>query len=184
MNIECLAKLGWNFIKNVNTLWCKVFKGKYGRNNNDVDRLQVKPQDLGFWKALVHSWNAIDNKISGLLGMRRLFRLERPIRLKGHLNTNLNEHENDKVVDLVDSADNWDWNMLRRWCSQEWIAKIVAIHPPNKEVGKNECVRGGTNDGNFSLITMTLPIVGHNIGTVEWSTIWKLQVPERAKIFT
>lgn len=72
--------------------------------------------------------------------MERLFRLERTIRLKGQLNTNLNEHENDRVVDLVDSAGNWDWNRLRRWCSQEWIAKIIAIHPPNKEVGKNECM--------------------------------------------
>lgn len=59
----CLAKIGWNFVKNDNTLWCKVLKGKYDRDNTNVGCHKAKPHDSSLWKALVQSSNAIDTKL-------------------------------------------------------------------------------------------------------------------------
>lgn len=50
MNEVLLAKLGWSFLKNDNSLWCKVLKGKNGSHGTSLS-----------WKA--PSWLLVFGKV-------------------------------------------------------------------------------------------------------------------------
>ncbi|MCI45579.1 hypothetical protein A2U01_0066818 [Trifolium medium] len=62
MNRVCLMKLGWCLKRGDSVLWIDVIKGKYARDNPNLDGI-AKNNDSSLWKSLSSMWKELDDFI-------------------------------------------------------------------------------------------------------------------------
>lgn len=99
---------------------------------------------------------------------------------------NLNNHHPIFVAELVNDKGGWGWCRLRLMFQEYILKKIVAIHPPNKDMGRDVSIRGRANNGIFTTKSAYEALFDedYNNRQNKWKKMWEFKVPERIWVFT
>jgi hypothetical protein len=123
MNTACLMKLGWSMREGNESLWCKVLKGKYGRNSFENSDFVAKPADSFIWKGVVQSWVNIRQFEEWSVGNGNVVHAWRDkwlgsnITLAQHMDSIPTDVSQWTVADMVNESGNWTFCL--RFCL--WI---------------------------------------------------------------
>ena len=111
--------------------------------------------------------------------------IETSTSLQNYLINKLNNHHPIFVAELVNDKGDWDWCRLRLMFQEDIIEKIVAIHPPNKDTGRDVSICGRANNGIFTIKTNYEALIDEDCNNRqnEWKKMWELKVPERIRVF-
>jgi ribonuclease HI len=190
MNQACILKLGSKLQSDSSDFWCKVLWGKYRRENSE-NIVIAKPSDSHLWKSIVKLWPKLNKFCFWSIRDGRSVDwytdawIEEGLRVN-ELNLHVPENwTNMKVADLVDANGDWRQELLAEWLPSRILNKIQSIPPPDDGAGAD--VRYCLEDahGNFSISAMyhVLCNFEEDEAAMVWNKIWKLQVPERVRVF-
>lgn len=189
MNTSCLLKLGWELRSNKNNLWCQVMKGKYQRPAIDSQTWIHKSSDSSLWRTLApleyifqnHEYWVIGNGKSVNAWNQKWLSCDSTI-------VDLNvvippDMLNMCVADLVSSNGEWNFESPNDWLSEETIAQIHAIPPPNENSGEDLCAWPNSIDGNYKVAVGYKLLCNFNEANMNanWQQIWRLETKERVR---
>jgi hypothetical protein len=97
--------------------------------------------------------------------------------------------EDKRVSDLIDhNTGEWKVNEVNTYFDQQ-VAKLILVMPIYREVGEDKCVWKFTSHGEYSVRSAYHYIMENLVDnsdlrvTGNWMRIWKMQVPQKIKVF-
>ncbi|XP_042983363.1 uncharacterized protein LOC122312776 [Carya illinoinensis] len=193
-NLALLAKQGWRLLRNVDSLFYKVYKAKYFPNSC-LFEAKAGANSSYVWKGI---WEALDCLRKGCrwrVGNGQTVRIFKDPWVPECPNVSalVEVDENLKVNSLIDGSTGWwDVHMVRALFNPNLVQQIsklqVSIDAEDSLYWSHE------KNGNFS-VKSAYRYLQHNqylsngqssngrFETVFWKSLWHLKLPKKMKVF-
>lgn len=189
MNDAFIMKLGWKVKTELDNLCSKVLVGKYGRGMDLRREVFVKNSDSIIWKEIGGLWGALLEGQRWIFGKgdNVFFCLDDWGCEDGALIDGLNlslpiNNMRTKIKDMVNLDGQWMIDNLRDIIGANRCFDIMTKIPPNINRGSDYIIWKHQSNGQLSVKTAYDQRV-HHFNNNMFTSIWKLKVPERVKIF-
>jgi hypothetical protein len=137
-------KLSWNYQGGTDDLWCKVLRGKYEENREQVLEHQVvRGTESSLWKYLVKLNHMLEDFSFWQVGDGTSIDawshawVEEGVYIDQHVIIP-NQLHGLKVCNLVTNNREWNWSLFNEWLPTYLQHKISFILPPSMDNGRDE----------------------------------------------
>lgn len=189
-NLAMLAKQGWRFLQNPNSLVCRLFKSIYFPHTSFWNaKLGASPSYA--WRSILHGRDTLRAGIQRHIGDGRTTNIWTDPWLQGVDLTSYYTPRVQKVSDLLYQPGSWNVNLLGELFPVEVVNTICAL-PLSSNLYADRWIWGVDKRGVFSVKSAyhiaraqvlnedsSLP----NPCASLWKGIWNAQVPGQVKIY-
>ncbi|XVE66798.1 hypothetical protein DITRI_Ditri08aG0108200 [Diplodiscus trichospermus] len=192
MNMAFMAKLGWRFLNEQDSLWVQVLQKKYVRYQKaNVQDFVMHREASNAWRGIVQAKPILSKGVRSLVGNGRnvLFWLDNWLLGEPLINWTLQDislvEKYRSVNDYWEPGIGWKWNELTGSLCEEIISKLSAFIISEGDEMSDGIYWSETSSGNFSIKTAygLLQEEGSLEENALWNRVWKIQVPNRIRSF-
>ncbi|CAL1382969.1 unnamed protein product [Linum trigynum] len=190
-NQAMLAKGGWKLTTREDSLWTKLLLEKYGGNREGINILQKKQGSSLAWRSFVSTANLLKKglAINVKSGRNTHFWLDPwilQVPLIERAVADVSEDQKHKTVaDMWDPESGWRMEEFHHLLPNQITDKIRATPIDPLAMEEDRSFWSLTTNGHFSVQSAYKAILQQQEQQPSqiWKRIWKLQVPERVRVF-
>ncbi|KAA3472034.1 non-LTR retrotransposon transposase [Gossypium australe] len=190
-NLTSLAKLGWRFLTENDSLWAHVLATKYKIKDYSPRSLIRKHGQSPIWRGIVKAAPTLSQGSTRVMaegketdfwddswfGYGRLIdQIQAPIPMS---------IRHKKVADFWDNGHGWKWNEFAPFLPHKALLQLAPIALNLAPGEKDRLSWRHTPDGKFTFKSAYESLNRHTDtgADMTWKAVWKLRVPERIRTF-
>lgn len=191
-NKAFMMKLGWGMANKHDALWVKFLREKYRRGTDIMPKVERRKEGSQVWKGISQAWESVLKGLEWTLGDGVKIKfwedswLPRHEKLKSYVSGNIeNSMLNDTVADYVDENGSWQWHKFASLLPSSVLNTMERMHPYVRKDPPDSVKWWGAKDGNLSVRFAYQILACHTLvyNMSGWRKLWKLQVPQRCRMF-
>ncbi|KAL5815472.1 hypothetical protein ACOSQ4_026113 [Xanthoceras sorbifolium] len=190
-NQALLAKASWRLLKDEDSLWCRMMRGKYLKAGRLLSvALQDRASSSCVLKGIAHGAQCVTKELLWRVGNGNEINfwtdswLPNIGVLQPYALGNLNQSQLNRKVSFFLSEGDWKFNLLCECLPLEIVNHILSIHAGGDSSGRDTLLWGHSKNGYFS-VKSAYSLIHDNVNVVlwKWKLIWKIKAPPKILIF-
>jgi len=194
MNRAFIMKLAWGVFQNSKSLWVRVLRSKYFKEQELIPYPQAKQRDSVLWKGICKVWPFVTQGVNWALGCGNKVLFWKDSWLEGYGPLNMHTNQiipedliNCTVADMVDNRGQWQWETFAHLLPIQVLMILAGYNPPTPQLGGDKAYWRHSPGGQFSVKSAYLIQEDSTVSQQQfdplWHIIWKWKGLERVKIF-